>query len=110
MNDFIVVNSGNVTFETEVCEESNVTDFNFTEYDFPKPIPQLFSNWTWLHYVKIIICIVVIIVALIGNLGVILAVALNTKMRSTINFYLVNLGAVLSFYYASYIFSLYILL
>lgn len=44
------------------------------------------------EYVKIIFYLIVLIIALVGNISVILTVLLNRTMRTTINLYLVNLA------------------
>jgi hypothetical protein len=75
------------------CEMTtiDISSFNFTPFDFPKPetIRTEFNNW---DYLKIIACVVTIIFILIGNIGVIAAVACNRSLRNTINYYLANLA------------------
>ncbi|XP_054715490.1 QRFP-like peptide receptor [Uloborus diversus] len=66
-------------------------DINFSAIDFPNQ-EALTEPLSLKEYVKLLFYAVVLVVALIGNIGVILTVALNRTMRTTINFYLVNLA------------------
>ena len=71
------------------CEQ--LTAFNFTEYEFPNP-DIINAPYEWTDYLKIIVCIAVIIITLIGNTSVVIAVMLNRSLRNTINYYLTNLA------------------
>jgi hypothetical protein len=74
------------------CEAPlDITDYNFSDYDFPRA-QGTFKPFTHVEYIKIIVTIVVILVALAGNLGIIIAVSFNRTLRTTINLYLVNLA------------------
>ncbi len=76
----------------KTCSESeDITSFNFTEFDFPNP-ENMIKPFTWKEYSKIVLYIVAISAVMIGNIGVILAVALNRSLRMTINYYLANLA------------------
>ncbi|KAG8189254.1 hypothetical protein JTE90_013782 [Oedothorax gibbosus] len=66
-------------------------ELNFSMYNFPNNA-SLTEPLTWSEYVKIALYVVVLVVALVGNISVILTVALNRSMRTTINLYLVNLA------------------
>ena len=81
------------------CENAtNVTDilqFNFSEFDYPGgggPWPPPLGL---ISAMKITFCIINMIVSILGNCAVIIAVYHNPALRSTINFYLVNLIFVL---------------
>lgn len=75
-----------------VCEAPlDITDYNFSDYDFPRA-QGTFKPFTHVEYIKIIVTIIVILVALAGNLGIIIAVSFNRSLRTTINLYLVNLA------------------
>ncbi|KAF8795013.1 QRFP-like peptide receptor like protein [Argiope bruennichi] len=91
------LNSNNNTL-TELVEEitldeSDQCDFqlNFSLYDFPNNA-SLTEPLDWEEYVKIVFYVIVLVIALMGNISVILTVALNRSMRTTINLYLVNLA------------------
>lgn len=74
------------------CEAPlDITDYNFSDYDFPRA-QGTFKPFTHVEYIKIIVTFVVILVALAGNLGIIIAVSFNRTLRTTINLYLVNLA------------------
>lgn len=74
------------------CEQfGDISSFNFTAYNFPRP-DQLLKTFHFKDYIKIVICAIVIAVVLIGNCAVIIAVALNRTLRTTINIYLSNLA------------------
>lgn len=90
MNSTIFINTTSLTFNlTPNCDV--FATFNFSLYDFPRPdiITRLL---TWTDYFKIMTCILTIIAILIGNTSVILAVALNRSLKTTINYYLTNLS------------------
>ena len=68
-------------------------DFNFSLYNYPGdngPAPQPLD---WLSAAKISICVLSIILSILGNCVVVIAVYHNPALRSTINYYLVNLAA-----------------
>lgn len=50
------------------------------------------ASFTWVEYVKIWVYLTTMLVAAVGNVGVILTVALNRSLRTTINCYLTNLA------------------
>ncbi|GFS34184.1 g_PROTEIN_RECEP_F1_2 domain-containing protein [Nephila pilipes] len=74
-------------------DEINGCDFdlNFSLYDFPNQAA-LMEPLMWEEYIKIAFYFLILVVALMGNISVILTVILNRSMRTTINFYLVNLA------------------
>ncbi|XP_022238545.1 RYamide receptor-like [Limulus polyphemus] len=80
-----------VRAESIVCNTTELTEFNFSEFEFPQP-QLLTRHFSWQDYMKISFYFLTIVVALIGNVGVILTVAFNRASRSTINCYLVNLS------------------
>lgn len=84
MTELIEYVSINETFNCDM-------ELNFSEIEFPN-IDALTEPLMWQEYVKIIFYIIVLIIALVGNISVILTVSLNRSMRTTINLYLVNLA------------------
>jgi len=95
MENFLDYSLLNETLKSDgdkTCGETeDITSFNFTEFDFPNP-QNMMKPFTWKEYCKIILYVVAIAAVMIGNIGVILAVALNRSLRITINYYLVNLA------------------
>ena len=81
------------TFEAS-CTDVNLTAIrdSFVYFDYPHLNASFASSLTGTQVLKIAVTSIVVVVALIGNLGIILAVALNRSLRTTINFYLVNLA------------------
>jgi len=78
--------------ESNCVNDMDISVINFTILQYPRP--ELISNKiSWKEYLEILICVIVICTILIGNGSVILAVALNRSLRSTINYYLTNLAA-----------------
>lgn len=74
------------------CETPvDITEYNFSDYDFPRT-KSVFKPFTHVEYIKIILTMLVIFVALVGNVGIIIAVSFNRSLRTTINLYLVNLA------------------
>ncbi|GFQ80543.1 g_PROTEIN_RECEP_F1_2 domain-containing protein [Trichonephila clavata] len=86
-------NSTSQIVEEIFVDEINDCEFvlNFSQYDFPNEAA-LTQPLMWEDYVKIAFYLVTLIVALMGNITVILTVILNRSMRTTINLYLVNLA------------------
>ena len=78
-------------YRNGICPEPvDVLSFNFSEFEFSRS--STFKEFTVVEYAKIIVTVAVICAALIGNIGIILAVWFNRGMRTTINLYLVNLA------------------
>ncbi|GAB6030927.1 hypothetical protein CHUAL_007754 [Chamberlinius hualienensis] len=71
---------------------STLTDYNFSIYDYPQTNSSLGNEFGWREGLKIITYLGLLILAVIGNILVILVVYFNQTMRSTINYYLVNLA------------------
>ncbi|CAG2117418.1 unnamed protein product, partial [Medioppia subpectinata] len=71
-------------------------NFDFKEFNFPNREYLNPRPFTWCEYTKIALYVVAIAAVMVGNIGVILAVALNTSLRITqqvkINYYLANLA------------------
>ncbi|GFW12291.1 g_PROTEIN_RECEP_F1_2 domain-containing protein [Trichonephila clavipes] len=86
-------NSTSQIVEEIFVDEINGCDFelNFSQYDFPNEAA-LTEPLMWEEFVKIAFYLLILMVALMGNISVILTVILNRSMRTTINFYLVNLA------------------
>ncbi|GFY70960.1 g_PROTEIN_RECEP_F1_2 domain-containing protein [Trichonephila inaurata madagascariensis] len=86
-------NSTSQIVEEIFVDEINGCDFelNFSQYDFPNEAA-LTEPLMWEEFVKIAFYLLILVVALMGNISVILTVILNRSMRTTINFYLVNLA------------------
>ncbi len=86
--DYISIYSSSI----ETCNETlDITKFDFKEFDFPRT-NSTFRTFLWPDYVKILVSIVTIIAVLVGNIGVIIAVAQNRSLRTTVNVYLTNLA------------------
>lgn len=66
--------------------------FNFSEYDYPSGEGPQWLPLDLVSAVKIAFCIINMLVSVLGNCAVIVAVYHNPALRSTINFYLVNLA------------------
>jgi hypothetical protein len=77
--------------ESDCANDMDISIINFNELQYPRP-ELISNNISWKEYLEILICVIVICVILIGNGGVIIAVALNRSLRSTINYYLTNLA------------------
>jgi tachykinin receptor 1/neuropeptide FF receptor 2 len=78
----------------ELCNGTlDIRAVNFQEFDFPRNDgDSVFHAFTWQDYAKIITCFITIAAVLVGNAAVILAVAHNRSLRTTINVYLANLA------------------
>ena len=72
-------------------DESSYEDFDLSQMPYPVNIT---DQWDLspASYVKIFIYMLNIIAAIFGNMVVILVVIFNVKMRTTINYYLVNVA------------------
>lgn len=80
--------------ELDSCSEVNITAIRdtFLHYDYPHVNSTFSSTLTNTHLFKITVTSLVVLAALFGNLGIVIAVAFNRTLRTTINFYLVNLA------------------
>ncbi|GFR19613.1 g_PROTEIN_RECEP_F1_2 domain-containing protein [Trichonephila clavata] len=94
METFIIENNT----ISQIIEDISVDEINSCEFemnlsllDFPNEAA-LSEPLMWEEYIKIAFYLLILIVALMGNISVILTVILNRSMRTTINFYLVNLA------------------
>lgn len=66
------------------CElNSDISGFDFKEFDFPNPDHMTRRPFTWEEYTKICLYVVAIASVLVGNVAVILAVAFNRSLRIT---------------------------
>ncbi|XP_065293282.2 QRFP-like peptide receptor isoform X3 [Dermacentor albipictus] len=65
--------------------------FNFSNTSF-LDLDELDSTFTWKEYLKMSVYLVTIVAALVGNFAVIVTVVTNRVMRTTINYYLLNLA------------------
>ncbi|KAK8783509.1 hypothetical protein V5799_010126 [Amblyomma americanum] len=65
--------------------------FNFSNTSF-LDMDELDSTFTWKEYLKMSVYLVTIVAALVGNFAVIVTVVTNRVMRTTINYYLLNLA------------------
>nr|CAH0109844.1 unnamed protein product [Daphnia galeata] len=78
------------------CENATaVTDilqFNFSEFDYPGGGGPWSPPLGLISAMKITFCVINMIGSILGNCAVIIAVYHNPALRSTINFYLVNLA------------------
>ena len=77
------------------CLDVNFTVIrdSFIYFDYPHMNATFTSNLTNTQLLKIIVTTLVVLIALLGNIGIIVVVAFNRSLRTTINFYLVNLAA-----------------
>lgn len=77
------------------CSEGIWTEpldaFNFSNTSF-LDLDDLDTAFTWKEYVKMTVYLVTIVAALLGNFAVIVTVVTNRVMRTTINYYLLNLA------------------
>lgn len=90
---------GNMSSDTEdIVEYLSINETFNCEFEFNVsmiPFPDqeaLFAPLEVEEYVKILFYVIVLVIALVGNVSVILTVLLNRSMRTTINLYLVNLA------------------
>uniref|UniRef100_T1IYK1 G-protein coupled receptors family 1 profile domain-containing protein n=1 Tax=Strigamia maritima TaxID=126957 RepID=T1IYK1_STRMM len=65
--------------------------FNFSDFEYPGP-PNVMRPFTWREVLKVIAYVVVFLLAVGGNTLVMLIVYFNQQLRTTTNFYLVNLA------------------
>ncbi|GFO38817.1 substance-p receptor-like [Plakobranchus ocellatus] len=68
---------------------SNTTSLDYSQMDYPK---ELKYKPVWEMVVKTLFYIVAIVLALVGNIIVIIVVAKNARMHTATNFYIVNLA------------------
>ncbi|GFT43806.1 g_PROTEIN_RECEP_F1_2 domain-containing protein [Nephila pilipes] len=82
----------NIQF-TEENFEGKVNDFeqNFTQFDFSKNVP-IDSLW-WEVCLKTFFYTIILLVALTGNLLVIMTLIVDRSMRTPVNFFIANLAA-----------------
>ena len=78
--------------EVTFCNATDLLQFNFSEYDYPGGDGPWPPPLDFISAVKIAICIVNMIMSILGKCAVIVAVYHNPALRSTINYYLVNLA------------------
>nr|XP_037270539.1 QRFP-like peptide receptor [Rhipicephalus microplus] len=71
--------------------EEQLDVFNFSNTSF-LDLDELDSTFTWKEYLKMSVYLVTIVAALVGNFAVIVTVVTNRVMRTTINYYLLNLA------------------
>ncbi|XP_057376357.1 QRFP-like peptide receptor [Daphnia carinata] len=78
------------------CENAttvtDISQFNFSEFDYPGGGGPWPPPLDFISAMKITFCVINMIVSILGNCAVIIAVYHNPALRSTINFYLVNLA------------------
>ena len=82
--------------EVALCINSTddiLQQFNFSEWDYPSGDGPRSPPLDLTSAAKIVFCTVNMIVSILGNCAVVVAVYHNPALRSTINFYLVNLAA-----------------
>ena len=80
--------------DVDSCRDVNLTAIrdSFIYFDYPHVNATFASSLTNSQLLKIAVTSFVVLVALIGNLGIVIAVAFNRSLRTTINVYLVNLA------------------
>ena len=74
------------------CNTPDLLEFNFSQYDYPGSDGPWPPPLDFISGIKITCCIVNMVMSILGNCAVIMAVYHNPALRSTINFYLVNLA------------------
>lgn len=77
-----------------LCDEiysDEYENYSFNHIPYPQE-PDIWKKLTYLDYIKLFAYIVIIVGGLLGNVSVILTVALNSTMRTTINIYVANLA------------------
>ena len=83
-------------FSDKSTEQQNVTHLYIDDYAYLDyinyPEEKIKSVPVWEMILKISIYVVIILLAIIGNLLIIIVVAKNKRMRSTTNFFIVNLA------------------
>lgn len=78
----------------DTCAQVNISSIrgSFVYFDYPHANTTVSSNLTNTQVLKILVTSIVVLVALLGNMGIVIAVAFNRSLRTTINYYLVNLA------------------
>ena len=70
--------------DQNTCDQTyDISTFDFKEFNFPNPEQMNPKPFTWIEYSKIGLYVVAIASVMIGNIAVILAVALNSSLRIT---------------------------
>lgn len=82
--DFTLVTLNNISLETTTIDLDDISQMLY-----PKSFKQI---PLWEAAIKIFVYTIMIIVSLIGNILIILVVAKNKRMRTTTNYYIVNLA------------------
>ena len=76
--------SNETAVDPQHCDNDyDISTFDFKEFNFPKPELMFPKRFTWVEYTKICLYVVAIASVMLGNVAVILAVALNTSLRIT---------------------------
>lgn len=91
MNYSVPANMGDMNFGnlSEMDYTNGEFFYDYSQMDYPgqmKVIPH------WQSIIKIAVYVVIMITAIIGNVLIIVVVARNKRMRTTTNFYIVNLA------------------
>ena len=73
-----------------VTEEHAVEDYDLSQY--PYPMEAMNNVPQWEAIIKIGFCVLIMTIAILGNMGVILTVWKKKRLRSTTNYYIVNLA------------------
>ncbi|XP_064643142.1 pyroglutamylated RF-amide peptide receptor-like isoform X2 [Lineus longissimus] len=90
------MSSRNSTFPVDYKEDypeeydyGTYDNYDFSKFLFPNQRP---TKPAWEYALKISLCVIIVLVSLIGNSLVIYVVAMNKRMRTTTNYYIVNLA------------------
>ena len=87
----------------------DITSLDLSSIQYPGNYSKFYnSQYSHVEYIKITFTIAVILAALAGNIGIILAISLHRSLRTTINYYLVNL-AVADLFICTFCMSVYLI-
>lgn len=93
----------------ECAAHHDITSLDVSTIQFPGNYSKVLeAEYSYIEYIKITFTIAVIIAALTGNIGIILAISLHRSLRTTINYYLVNL-AIADIFICTFCMSVYLI-
>lgn len=93
----------------ECASHHDITSLDVSSIQFPGNYSKVLeAEYSYIEYIKITFTVAVIIAALTGNIGIILAISLHRSLRTTINYYLVNL-AIADIFICTFCMSVYLI-
>ena len=93
----------------ECASHHDITTLDVSSIQFPGNYSKVLeAEYSYIEYIKITFTLAVIIAALAGNIGIILAISLHRSLRTTINYYLVNL-AIADIFICTFCMSVYLI-